>query len=230
MREKLISIIRRTPLEPLAFEMDERWWQLKGRVGGTFSQHGEDRIVRDYFGGRAGVYVDVGANYPIKISNTYLLYRHGWRGLTIEPNPRLSQRHRRFRPRDIHLNMGVSSTPGELTFYEFDVAGLSTFDPDRMREVMSWGGVTMREYKVRVQPLSELVPQHLGQQPVDLLSVDTEGHDLSVLQSADWTQFRPKLIIFEAGEHAAELETFAQSKGYRPYRKVGCNIIVERAD
>src|SRR5688500_13277048 len=74
MRSWLINHIRRTPLEGVAHEVDERLWQLRGMLRGSFSQHGEDRVILDYFGGRVGTYVDVGANYPIKISNTYLLY------------------------------------------------------------------------------------------------------------------------------------------------------------
>jgi hypothetical protein len=96
MRTWLVNTIRRTPLAPLGFEVDERLWQIKGTLRGTYSQHGEDRLILDYFkklGRPTGTYVDVGANYPIKISNTYLLYRSGWRGLTVEPIPRLSRRH-----------------------------------------------------------------------------------------------------------------------------------------
>jgi hypothetical protein len=57
---------------------------------------------------RGGIYVDVGANHPTSISNTFLLYRHGLHGVTIEPNPELSQLHRRFRRRDVVVSVGSS--------------------------------------------------------------------------------------------------------------------------
>jgi FkbM family methyltransferase len=197
---------------------------------GTFSQRGEDKVVLDYFGGRPGVYVDVGANYPINISDTYLLYRHGWRGLTVEPIPRLSLRHRRFRPDDEHVCAAVAATPGEITFYEMDSTGLSTFDPARVKEAEEAGARLRCEYKLPLFPLGELVSRSLGEKSVDFLSVDTEGHDLSVLQSADWDRFRPKLIIHEIdGQGSPEVADFPKSRGYRCYRTLGCNVIMELA-
>jgi hypothetical protein len=57
-----------------------------------------------------------------------------------------------------------------------------------------------------------------------------EGHDLSVLQSADWDRFRPKLIIHEIdGQGSPEVADFPKSRGYRCYRTLGCNVIMELA-
>ena len=98
MREWLVRNLKKSPLRELAYDAHERWWQLRGLLHGSFSQHGEDRLLLEYFHGKPGTYVDVGANYPVKISNTYLLYRNGWRGLTVEPIPRLSKRHRAIGP------------------------------------------------------------------------------------------------------------------------------------
>ena len=55
----------------------------------SYSQHGEDKLVRqllEKLNLKDLLYVDIGANHPIKISNTYLLYRNGMRGIVIEPN------------------------------------------------------------------------------------------------------------------------------------------------
>jgi hypothetical protein len=50
----------------------------------SYSQNGEDLIIRDLFfrlGIRQPTYLDIGANEPFFISNTYLLYSKGSTGV-----------------------------------------------------------------------------------------------------------------------------------------------------
>lgn len=99
-----------------------------------YSQLGEDAVLQAYFGGILGVhnrwnsifnrtvltpgfYVDIGAYSPKRISNTYWLYRQGWSGITIEPNPLVATDFKKFRPRDQHLTMAVSPNPGTVYYY-----------------------------------------------------------------------------------------------------------------
>ena len=54
----------------------------------SYSQEGEDLVLRRYLEGRtSGFYVDVGAHDPKRFSNTHLFYERGWRGINIEPSP-----------------------------------------------------------------------------------------------------------------------------------------------
>ena len=54
----------------------------------SYSSFGEDRLILKFLAKRpAGFYVDVGAHEPRDYSNTYALYRRGWRGLAIDPDP-----------------------------------------------------------------------------------------------------------------------------------------------
>src|SRR5438046_2634162 len=106
-RIRLLEWIKRSPFRAPAEYLHERRWHRRSLRQGTFAQHGEDRFVIDYFGGKSGTYVDVGANHPFQISNTYLLYLGGWRGVTIEPLYHLYQKHRRMRPLDVQLNVAA---------------------------------------------------------------------------------------------------------------------------
>lgn len=52
------------------------------------SQHGEDLILWEFFGGRRhGFFVEVGAYNGVSFSNTYLLEAVGWGGILVEANP-----------------------------------------------------------------------------------------------------------------------------------------------
>src|SRR5690349_9695212 len=51
----------------------------------SYAREGEDRVVLALLNGKAdGYYVDVGANDPIRYSNTFELYRRGWTGLAVD--------------------------------------------------------------------------------------------------------------------------------------------------
>ena len=77
--------------------------------GLQFSQFGEDVFLDRYFARQpTGVYVDVGAFHPLALSNTYRLYRRGWRGVNIEPNPEGYEDLRRYRQDDVNVNLAVS--------------------------------------------------------------------------------------------------------------------------
>jgi FkbM family methyltransferase len=230
LKHQLAKAIAGTPLKGTAQRLDERLWQVRGTMRGSYSQHGEDRELLNYFGGRKGTYVDVGANYPVKISNTYLLYRNGWSGLTVEPIPRLFRRHQMLRPRDIQVNAACGTTPGNLNFYELSNSGLSTFDESRRDAAVAIGNRVVGQTVVPIIPLADLIRQKLPGRSVDLLSVDTEGFDMAVLMSNDWNAIRPKLVVFETDDQAtSESFDFLVKQDYRVYKTIGCNTLMEDA-
>ena len=61
----------------------------------SYAQMGEDLVCDHYLGEPLkGVYLDIGAYEPIFLSNTYLFYKRGWTGITVEPNPLKSEMFR----------------------------------------------------------------------------------------------------------------------------------------
>ena len=92
----------------------------------SFSQYGEDVILAHFIPSNTGFYIDVGAYHPWQFSNTYKLYLSGWRGITIEPNPDTTAAFERMRPRDIHLNCGISERASDLVYYRFRDAKLNS--------------------------------------------------------------------------------------------------------
>jgi FkbM family methyltransferase len=197
----------------------------------SFSQFGEDLFLANYFRGRSGFYIDVGGNHPFRISNTYLLYRMGWRGVVVEPIRRMYNKHRRFRPRDIQINSAAGSVEGKLIFREMIPAVLSTCDKQESEELICNGSARLwSEYTVPVLTVSELYRVHLAPNPVSLLSVDTEGFDLNVLRGVDWDCIRPEVIVCEANNAESSTETmrFLAERDYEPIITLGCNKIFVR--
>lgn len=212
--------------------------EWKNRMFGTFrnyhySQFGEDIVLRLVLKSQIGFYVDVGAYHPEKYSNTHLLYLKGWRGINVDPNPAAIRLFNKIRKRDINLCFGVSNESKEMKYFMFSEPALNTFSEKRARQLRNdsvGGGV--KEEIIRVLPLREILLKHLPKgQKINLLNVDTEGLDLEVLQSNDWSLFRPDIIIVEDHEfdpeniYASSIYRFLKEKGYKLYYHLGPSLI-----
>jgi FkbM family methyltransferase len=191
--------------------------------GFTFSQYAEDVVLNcSLLPKRQGFYIDVGAYHPWKQSNTYRFYLTGWCGITIEPNPDIAAEFKRFRPRDTHLVMGVSPTPGVLTYYQYKDAKINSFD-----ESQSWrmSSPPIGQKAVECLPLREIIARHANGTPIDLLSIDCEGLDLEVLESIDFAITRPSVIVVEDFEQfgathqggTSKIRAFLHDQGYATF-------------
>jgi FkbM family methyltransferase len=201
---------------------------VKSAYHGSYSQHGEDAYVADFFGKRPnGFYLDLGASHPFRFSNTYLLYRSGWHGMTVEPIPRLGKLHRRWRPRDTLLPIAVGRTGGTLEFFEMTPSVLSTLDREVATQyVADRRAVIFQRYSIEVAPINQVFEQANAIAPIDFVSMDIEGLDTDVLSVVDFSRFRPSLFCIEFNNANARQdieELFSRAK-YEIVREIGCNL------
>jgi FkbM family methyltransferase len=166
----------------------------------SYSQEGEDLILARIFGlQKSGFYVDVGAHHPQRFSNTYLFYRKGWRGINIDAMPGSMVPFRKIRPRDVNLEIPVMRTRGRLTYYKFNEPALNGFSKELSESRDGRGGYKIvGKTEIEGAPLREILEKHLAAgTEIDFLSIDVEGLDIEVLQSNDWSRFRPKVVLVE---------------------------------
>jgi FkbM family methyltransferase len=194
----------------------------------SYSQEGEDMILRRIFDGRPhGFYVDVGAHHPRRFSNTFFFYRRGWSGINIEPNPDGMREFRAERTRDINLQLGVSDRPGKLTYYLFDEPALNTFDGELVAQRLDTTPYkVIAKQEIAVERLDAILGQYMTvERKISFLTVDVEGLDLSVLMSNDWDRFRPECVLAEALSTSLEtamqgdLCAFMQDRQYELFAK-----------
>lgn len=168
----------------------------------------------------SGFYVDVGANDPVIDSVTRLFYERGWHGINIEPVPAWHQRLETDRPRDINLQMAVSTVTGRLTLYDVPGTGLSTLSPT-VAKMHEQTGASIAEITVPSAPLDSLLAHHAGEQAIHFMKIDVEGAEQDVLQSTALERFRPWIILVEATEPRQPLcnhqlwENLILHRGYR---------------
>jgi len=197
LRHYLVRGLRR--LTGSRFSTLRRWdyWRRRLRPALSYSQTGEDMILRGYLIEPSGTYIDVGAADPVRGSNTYFLYARGWSGICIDPIAANVAEFRRVRPRDRTIEAVCSNSGEPLLFHEFSDPEYSTVNPAAVAEALAEPGVTLVSTKVmQTVALSAL---GLKATPTDaaLLAIDVEGHEMEVLLSNDWHAFEPRVICVE---------------------------------
>lgn len=200
-----------------------------------YSQEGEDLLAARLFDEKAdGFYVDIGAHHPIRHSNTYLLYRRGWRGINIDATPGSMAEFRRLRPRDINVECLVASDPSPRRFHVFNEPALNTASPTMARERPTENAQyqVTREVELRPRTLASLLDEFVPRgKMIDLMSVDVEGLDLDVLSSNDWQRYRPSLLLVEVLQtELSDLDTheivrFLRGRNYRPIAKLYNTVV-----
>ncbi|MFZ4263225.1 FkbM family methyltransferase [Sphingobacterium sp. HJSM2_6] len=178
----------------------------------SFSQEGEDMVIRSFYENRKnykGFYVDVGAHHPYRFSNTMYFYKKGWRGINIEPSPESMKWFKFFRSRDINLNIGISESPQELTYYCFNEPALNGFSQEisEQRDGLYAKYKLLKTIPVPTLPLIEVLEKHVPKgKKIDFLSIDAEGFDFIVLKSNDWERYSPTFVLVEEALGIFELE------------------------
>jgi len=165
----------------------------------SYAQNFEDvRLARVLGDVDAGFYIDVGAAHPTSDSVTRHFYELGWHGINIEPNAGLFAELLRERPRDINLEVACSSSDGVASLHETDALdGWATLSTDTARFIEEKRGRAVHEREVRTVTLASVCAEHVAS-PIDFLKVDAEAHETAVLEGADFTRWRPRVVVVEA--------------------------------
>ena len=166
----------------------------------TFSQEGEDLILMRLFAQRSkGFFVDVGAYHPFRFSNTFLLYNAGWRGINVDATPGSMQAFEQIRPDDTNIECFVGDSSSERVFTRYNEPALNTASQavieSRTLPSSYWSVSTTT---VHPRTLSSILDEHKpSDTAIDLLNLDVEGSEQEVLESNDWSRYRPEVIVIE---------------------------------
>lgn len=142
-----------------------------------------------------------------------------WSGLLVEPVPHLYEMlvaRYRDRPEVQTERAAISTRDGEAPLYRLrTVPGespgwfnqLATLDREillKHRSSIPEIDSLLIEERVPTVRLDTLLERH-GISRIDLLVIDTEGHDFEILRTVDLTRFRPTLLMFEH-QHLSETD------------------------
>ena len=165
------------------------------------------RMTDDFF------FVQIGANdgkMDDPIHDFVLKNRRLLRGIVVEPLPdvfaELEHTYRHC-PTITPVNVAIHATEEEMVLHRVDPAkirglpvwakGIASFDPNHHARIGIPTDCIIKE-RVRCVPLDRLLLEH-GVTKIDLLQIDTEGHDAAIISAIDFDALTPCMIRFEHG-------------------------------
>jgi len=177
----------------------------------TYAQHNEDCEIEkllDGFDIKTGIYIDIGANQPSYISNTYLFYRKGFNGILVEPDQSNLSLLKLFRNRDITIRTVVGSS-SKLCKFNYAISSV-------LNSVQSIPKSSLLKQEYIPQITVDEIVNCVNPTWIYLLSTDTEGNDLDVLRSANQTLKRTLLVCTEyhGEQEMSELETYLKENSF----------------
>jgi FkbM family methyltransferase len=202
----------------------------------SYSQNNEEQLVKYYFGGHVGTFLEIGANDGKTLSNCYQLALDGWGGLCVEPSPKvwesLVSTHANH-PKVQCMNVAIGEGCTKAVFYDSDtllksgdMALVSTIEK---AELKRWGNsVRFDETEVEVIDFDTMVKLSSLKQ-FDLISIDAEGLDWKILKQIDLIKVGCRMLIVEWNGKDKELyKMYCESFGMTLTNENGENLIFQR--
>jgi FkbM family methyltransferase len=144
-----------------------------------------------------------------------LILRHSWSGIMVEPVPFVFERLRANYadvPSVTCVNVAVTRDDGELPFFH-----LAEVSPSERQALPEWydalgsfsrdavlthathiPDIEARLVETTVPCMSfDSLVRAQGIERVDLVLIDTEGHDAEIVRTIDLTRYRPRLLVYE---------------------------------
>jgi FkbM family methyltransferase len=166
----------------------------------SYAQNHEDVVLARalHADHQPGFWIDVGAGDPVSDSVTAAFSERGWYGINVEPLQREYELLCMKRPADINLNVALGAARGTAILYQGPQhnRGATTM---RSEIVSSYGADAdaFTAIEVPVRTLADVVAEH-ARGPIDFLKIDVEGFEHDVLAGADFSCFRPRVLVVEA--------------------------------
>lgn len=175
------------------------------------SQEGEDilikRLLKKIYN-QKGFYIDIGAYDPVRFSNTFHFYLKGWNGINIDPNKKSIELFNKLRPRDINLNIGIGNNQETLEYFEFEEEAFNTFSKEQAENISKSSKTNfLGSSIVPLDSIQNILKQYLpNNKDIIFMNIDVEGFELEVINSNDWSKYRPIIVCIEALEEKIDKE------------------------
>jgi FkbM family methyltransferase len=158
----------------------------------SYAADSEDLVALAMLGS-VGSFLDVGANDGRTCSNTLLFALRGAKGLSLEPDPGNFKRLRAFyrlnrRVRCLEVGLSDSSRFATMRCDGLLSAITGNHDPGLDTLLADSFSSEALLQPVALTTLNELSEDGVIELPVDVLSIDVEGHEYDVLLGNDWKE------------------------------------------
>lgn len=204
-----------------------------------YSQYGQDKYLhhRYFSDNRAGVFVEIGANDGITLSNTYFFEKElGWKGVCIEPLPSAFQRLCENRS---SLNLNWCITNQRRSSVDFLVvegyaemlsgihANYASTHIQRIDGYLRKEGGSKYIRKMSSRTFMDIV-QESGYRRIDYCSIDVEGAEIDILKGIDFNAVDVSVFSIENNYGSRKTARLMQKHGYSLVCRLGDDEIYEK--
>lgn len=222
-----------------------RFLRSRNDVTARFSQYGEELLIQNIVP-KVRFFIDIGANDGISGSNTFYFALRGARGICFEP---VSEPFRRLsslyalRGDVVCRKLAISDQDGETEIVAADYYSFipETEDKSHSDASRAWEHLNPKSEKIVLRTFASAISGCQVPSTVDLLSVDVEGHELKVLRSIPYDNYRFGAIVVEThidaeGERIwqhrdlSDINLLLRSHGYLPVTSTAVNTIYAPAN
>jgi FkbM family methyltransferase len=201
------------------------------------SFHGEiqdgkyvDQVLREYYPNYdyKGIFFDVGAFEPIRISNSYHFEKNGWNVYCFEANPDnmpllKSERQNVF-------NYAISNEDKDSITFNVVMAsgwtaGYSAINiSEDYKRICGWNPQSVKQVNVVQKTLNTIITTEIPNiVNIDIMSIDIEGGELDCLRGLDLVKYDPKVLVVENVTNDISIENYLKIFGYKLDKQIAYN-------
>jgi FkbM family methyltransferase len=187
-----------------------------------------DEVLRSYFSKNTGIFFDVGAFEPVRISNSYHFEKNGWDCYCFEANtdliPELQSKRKHV------YNYAIANEDKEsVTFHIVQTsnwtAGFSaiTINED-YKKIFPCEFQSVKLITVPQRTLNSIIEHEIPEvTEIDILSIDIEGGEYNCLQGLDLVKYKPKVLVIENVTNDVSIRTYLEQNKYRLDQQIAYN-------
>jgi FkbM family methyltransferase len=188
-----------------------------------------DEVLRQYFPNKNnGIFFDVGAFEPIKISNSYHFERNGWNCYCFEANTELIPLLKTHR--NNVFNYAISNENKDLISFNVVLtngwtAGFSAIEiSDDYKKIFPYEFTEVKKISVPQRTLNTIIEKEIADiKEIDILSVDVEGGELNCLKGLNLIKYKPQVIVIENVTNSLTINDYLESYNYKLDKQIGYN-------
>jgi FkbM family methyltransferase len=185
----------------------------------------QGQMLQDAWIDSAGVknsyFLDIGAAYPVKFSNSYALQQRQWSGLLVEPNSALLLALEDRKSQYVEIApVAVSTKSGSSQLVEY--GPLSSVVESAMKDI--YGAMRQRRLQqggieeITTQTFADLITTYSIPPLIGYLSIDVEGLDFDILQQFPFDSIRVEAVTIEHNLDLvlrASINQFMKKQGFK---------------
>lgn len=166
----------------------------------SFALEGQDRVALSLLREvQLGTYLDIGCAHPVDISNTYLFYTLGWRGVCIDGRESLRSIWSEIRPEDKFIGALCGQHFEKRKYFCFPEETLNTCDPQTAaRYIKRYEASEVYSEEREVYTANSIWTKEMGIGSCpNLVSIDVEGFEIPIIRGLISESFKPDVLIIE---------------------------------